>query len=155
MKTSFLSTLRHWLTGSRPVPHAPAALREAGVQVLSLQCEDADSASDGLASRFLVDAVIEPAAPDAAWQLDELTFLPPQAAELAERGEPAPDLCQVLAAQIMENGHFQPVVERSCIGSCRVRLRVHVRHGLRLLRFRYRDALFGQVLLPAKQLQAF
>jgi hypothetical protein len=155
MKTNLFATLRRWFTGRRPNTHAPAALHNAVAHVLSLQYEDASGDADGLSSRFLIDAFIEPGDSTDTWEVSELSLLPPQAAELAERGEPANDLCHVLAVQILQGDHFQPIVEQSCFGACRVRLRVNVRNGLRFLRFRYRDALFGQVLLPASHFQAF
>jgi hypothetical protein len=155
MKTSLHSSIHHWFASFLPGAHAPAALREADAHIVSLQRENTFGGGESYVSRFVLDAVIEPTAPDAEWQLDELALLPPQAAELAERGESGDDLCCVLDVQVMEDGHFHPAEDDTCIGPCRVRLRMTVRNGLKLLRFRYRDALFGQVLLPTAEFAGF
>jgi hypothetical protein len=148
MKMSIMQSISRYLPGSG----ASDALRRADARVFSVHREPATDGPD--TARYIIEALIMPATPEAEWDLEELTMLPPQAAELAKRGEPAPDLCMVIEAQVMEDGHFQPA-NNSCTGPCRVRLRVKVRNNLRLFRFRYRDALFGQIVLPVVQAEAF
>ncbi len=148
MKMSIAASIRRLFPGGGD----SAALQGASVSVQSIHHEPCVVPE---ASHFLIEAVITPSVPDVSWKLDELTLLPPQAAELARRGESAEDLCRVMDVQVLREGGFRSVSDYNVAGAAHVRMRVIVRNGLRLFRFRYRDVLFGQLVLPTGQVENY
>ncbi len=155
MKTTQPTLLSHLLLSATQAMREmfrprQAALHGARASVLCFRPAHRYNAEGKLEHQFLVDALIEPAGEDRAWTPGELTMLPPEAAAtLIERNEHADDLCAVLTAEIVENRRFVPAGDRTVRGTRRIRLRVAVRDGLAHLCFRHRDAVFGEVLLPA------
>ncbi len=127
----------------------PVDLNGAQAEIIGLEPSLTYDAAGRLESRFILDALIQPASPNTSWQPGALTLLPAEAAEaLTERDEQADDLCCVLQAEVLEDRRFRHAAARTCTGVRRVRLNVRVRPGLARLCFRHGKALFGCIVLP-------
>lgn len=152
MKTNHPSLLNHLLlTATQAVRRffaaGPEGLAGARADVLFFRPEQNFQAAPDRTECFLIDALIQPAQPDATWHPSDLTLLPPE----VETGE-AP--CRVLETEVLEARRFQSATDRTCVGARRVRLRVAVRPGVKQLRFRHRGADLGQIILSERALLA-
>gem|GEM_PF-4401807 len=152
MKTNHPSLLNHLLlTATQAVRRfftaGPEGLAGARADVLFFRSEQNFHAVPDRAECFLIDALIQPAQPDATWQPGDLTLFPFE----VENGESP---CRVLETEVLEARRFQSANDRTCVGARRVRLRVAIRPGVTQLHFRHRDADFGQIMLPEPALLA-
>ena len=135
--------------------HAPLATSGTldGAQAKVLDCRPAHSweVPTERGSRFTVEALIRPAAPDCAWQPGALTLLPESSeAEFAREGE----TCRVLRAEVLERRRFRAAAHCICTGARRVRLEVVLSSGLTSFCFSHLEARFGRFDMAEMSLMA-
>jgi hypothetical protein len=136
-----------------------AVLRGADVRVRSIERAEApapEPSSDGEATaddgegreHFLVDVTITPrtrSGPFVLWEPGELGMIRAGARAGADDED---DTCDVRAVDVEQEGHFEPDSGMKYGGPQHLRLRLAVRPGPRVLRFRYYFEVFGDVHLP-------
>ena len=152
MKTNRPSLLANLLltatqTARRFFAAGPQGLAGAQANVLFFQPEQNFAATERSDECFVIDALIQPATPDAEWQPGDLILLSPEAVETDTP-------CRMLGAEVLEARRFQDAADRTCVGPRRVRLRVAVRPGVTQLCFRHRDTQLGMIVLPEAPLLA-
>ena len=155
-----MKTLSSWLIESlRRVcrrnhsasPASRRALEGAEAKMLDFRPAPAWEVPAENGSRFTVEALIHPVAPDRAWRPGALTVLPESSeAWFAREGE----TCRVLRAEVLERRRFRSAAGRICTGSRRVRLEVVLGSGLTNFCFSHLQARFGHFELAEMALAA-